>query len=130
MCIYWVQRLRSARDGLFGFGYDGLAVWILRWVAFFITPAGRTVRRNRHARRDCLAGLAEHNHAAVVTELGIRWAKRHGAMLVGLAVVDEPGIRAIEPSGPVGGTPGLDPVYYMGYEARLASVHRQADRGV
>ena len=62
---------------------------------------------------------------AVVAELGIRWAQRSGATLVGLGIVDEPGIRAIEPAWPVGGTPGVDPVYYMGYEARLADVHRQ-----
>ncbi len=77
-----------------------------------------------------LAGLDEHKHVTVVTELGIRWAKRRGAMLVGLAVVDEPGIRAVEPTWPVGGTPGVDPVYYMGYEARLATVHRQADQSL
>jgi len=47
---------------------------------------------------------------------------------VGLAIVDEPGIRAIEPEKPVGGTPGVDPVYYMGYHARLADVHRQAEQ--
>ena len=40
----------------------------------------------------------------------------------------EPGIRAIEPAWPVGGTPGVDPVYYMGYEARLADVHRQVEQ--
>ena len=43
----------------------------------------------------------------------------------GSAIVDEPGIRAIEPVWPVGGKPGVDPVYYMGYEARLADVQEQ-----
>ena len=72
-----------------------------------------------------LIGLDAPDHAAVLTELGIRWAKRTGATLVGLGIVDEPGIRSIEPAWAVGGTPGKDPVYYMGYEPRLADVHQQ-----
>ena len=75
-----------------------------------------------------LIGLDAPEHGAVVAELGIRWAQRSGATLVGLGIVDEPGIRAIEPAWPVGGTPGVDPVYYMGYEARLAVVHRQVEQ--
>ena len=75
-----------------------------------------------------LIGLDAPKHGAVVTELGIRWAQRCGATLVGLGIVDEPGIRAIEPAWPVGGTPGVDPVYYMGYEARLAVVHRRVEQ--
>ena len=75
-----------------------------------------------------LIGLDAPKHGAVVAELGIRWAQRSGATLVGLGIVDEPGIRAIEPAWPVGGTPGVDPVYYMGYEARLAVVHRQVEQ--
>jgi len=71
-----------------------------------------------------LIGLDTPKHAAVLVELGIRWAQRFGVALVGLGIVDEPGIRANEPAWPVGGTPGVDPVYYMGYEARLADVHR------
>ena len=62
--------------------------------------------------------------------LGILWAKRYGATLVGLAVVDEPGIRTIEPVWPVGGDPGSDPVYYMGYEPRLAAVAEQAQLAI
>ncbi|MFI5459001.1 MAG: universal stress protein [Isosphaerales bacterium] len=72
-----------------------------------------------------LIGLDTPKHGAVLAELGIRWAQRCGAAIVGLGIVDEPGIRAIEPAWPVGGTPGVDPVYYMGYEARLAGVHQQ-----
>jgi nucleotide-binding universal stress UspA family protein len=74
-----------------------------------------------------LIGLDVPNHVNPLTDLGIRWAKQFGATLVGLGIVDEPGIRAIEPAWPVGGKPGRDPIYYMGYEARLADVHRQAD---
>ena len=57
-----------------------------------------------------LIGLDTPKHAAALADLGIRWAKRTDATLVGLAIVDEPGIRAIEPAFPVGGTPGVDPV--------------------
>ena len=64
-----------------------------------------------------LIGLDKPEHVAVVADLGIRWAKHFDATLVGLAIVDEPGIRAIEPAWPVGGKPGTDPVYYMGYDA-------------
>jgi nucleotide-binding universal stress UspA family protein len=74
-----------------------------------------------------LIGLDAPAHVAVLTELGIRFARRLGDTLVGLAIVDEPGIRAIEPEKPVGGTPGVDPVYYVGYRARLADVQRQAE---
>jgi nucleotide-binding universal stress UspA family protein len=75
-----------------------------------------------------LIGLDAPERGARVAQLGIRWAQRSGATLVGLGIVDEPGIRAIEPAWPVGGTPGEDPVYYMGYEARLAVVHGQVER--
>jgi nucleotide-binding universal stress UspA family protein len=75
-----------------------------------------------------LVALDAAAHVAVLAELGVRWARQLGAVLVGLAIVDEPGIRAIEPAKPVGGTLGVDPVYYMGYEARLAEVHKQCDQ--
>jgi nucleotide-binding universal stress UspA family protein len=75
-----------------------------------------------------LIGLDRPKHATVLLELGIRWARRTGATLVAMGIVDEPGIRSIEPAFPVGGTAGVDPVYYMGYEARLADVHRQVGR--
>ncbi len=75
-----------------------------------------------------LIGLDTLKHAAVLADLGIRWAQRFDAALVGLGIVDEPGIRAIEPAWPVGGTPGVDPVYYMGYDARLALVNRQVEQ--
>jgi nucleotide-binding universal stress UspA family protein len=65
--------------------------------------------------------------ASAVT-LGIRWATKTGATLVGLGIVDEPGIRALEPAWSVGGKPDVDPVYYMGYEARLADVNHKVER--
>jgi nucleotide-binding universal stress UspA family protein len=70
--------------------------------------------------RSILVGLDTPGHGEVLSELAIRWARRFGAGVVGLAIVDEPGIRAIEPLSPVGGTPGVNPVYYVGYDNRMA----------
>jgi nucleotide-binding universal stress UspA family protein len=55
------------------------------------------------------------------------WAKPSGATLVGLGVIDEPGIRAVEPAWPVGGKSESDPLLYHGYEGRLADANRQVD---
>ncbi len=74
-----------------------------------------------------LIGLDSPGHGAALVELGIRWGRRSGTTLVGLGIVDEPGIRAIEPFWAVGGTPGVDPVYYEGYDARLARVNREVE---
>lgn len=76
--------------------------------------------------RSILVGLDTPGHGEVVSELAIRWARRFGAGLVGLAIVDEPGIRAIEPLGPVGGKPGVNPVYYVGYDNRMAQQDEKA----
>jgi nucleotide-binding universal stress UspA family protein len=57
---------------------------------------------------------------AAAQQLGIRWAKQHEAMLYGVGIVDQPTISAVEPVAAVGGTPGRDPVYYVGYDARRA----------
>jgi nucleotide-binding universal stress UspA family protein len=78
--------------------------------------------------RSILIGLDTPDHVGTLTEMGIRWGRRFDATLVGLAVVDEPGIRAIEPLGPVGGTPGVNPVYYVGYENRMAEHQQTAER--
>ncbi len=78
--------------------------------------------------RSVLIGLDTSDHVGTLTELGIRWGRRFGARLEGLAIVDEPGIRAIEPLGPVGGTPGVNPVYYLGYDHRMAEHQQKAER--
>ena len=80
--------------------------------------------------RRILVGIDSTRSSVAAVRLGITWAKLHKATLVGLAIVDEPGIRAIEPAWPVGGKPGSDPVYYMGYEARLAAVHERAQEAL
>ena len=75
-----------------------------------------------------LIGIDNTGSSVAALRLGVCWARRCGAALVGLAVVDEPGIRAIEPAWSVGGKPGTDLVYYMGYEPRLAAVKLQAQQ--
>ena len=78
--------------------------------------------------RSILIGIDLAGSSDAAQSLGIRWAQRSGATLVGLGIVDEPGIRAIEPARPVGGKPGVDPVYYMGYDARLSKAHQRCGR--
>jgi nucleotide-binding universal stress UspA family protein len=78
--------------------------------------------------RSILIGLDTSEHVEQLVELGVHWSRRFGATLVGLAIVDEPGIRAIEPLGPIGGTPGVNPVYYMGYENRMEEHRQRAER--
>jgi nucleotide-binding universal stress UspA family protein len=76
--------------------------------------------------RSILIGIDFAGSDVTTQRLGIQWATRTGATLVGLAIVDEPGIRALEPAWPVGGKPGVDPIYYRGYEARLEEMHHKA----
>ncbi len=78
--------------------------------------------------RSILVGLDVSAHRESLTALAVRWSRRFGARLVGLAIVDEPGIRAIEPAWAVGGTPGKDPVFYAGYDLRLHQIHEDVDR--
>ncbi len=75
--------------------------------------------------RTILVGLDRSGTSDVAVRLGIRWAKRTKATLVGVAIVDEPGVFAMEPTWPVGGSADDKTTYYMGYEARLAMVEKQ-----
>jgi nucleotide-binding universal stress UspA family protein len=75
-----------------------------------------------------LIGLDGPVHTDALADLGIGWVRRAGGLLWGLAIVDEPGVLALEPAWPVGGKPDRDPVYYRGYEGRLAELERQADQ--
>jgi nucleotide-binding universal stress UspA family protein len=75
-----------------------------------------------------LVVLDDSAGSAAALELGIRWAQRFQAELVGMAIVDEPGIRAVEPAWPVGGEPGKDPVYYLGYEEHLKQARQRAEQ--
>lgn len=47
--------------------------------------------------RSILVGLDGSAHSDTATELGICWARRHGALLVGLGIIDEPTICKPEP---------------------------------
>jgi nucleotide-binding universal stress UspA family protein len=69
--------------------------------------------------RGILVALDGSKSSESARELGIRWAKQYDAMLCGLGIVDQPAIRTTEPAAAVGGAPGRDPVYYLGYDARL-----------
>jgi len=53
--------------------------------------------------RSMLVGLDGSAHSTAAVELGLRWAQRSDALLVGLGIVDEPTIRAPEPVS-IGGT--------------------------
>lgn len=46
--------------------------------------------------RSILVGLDGSEHSDSALELGIRWSKRFDALLVGIAVVDEPGLHGPE----------------------------------
>jgi nucleotide-binding universal stress UspA family protein len=52
--------------------------------------------------KSILVGLDGSAYSTAATELGIRWARRFDALLVGLGVIDEPTIREPEPV-PLGG---------------------------
>ena len=84
-----------------------------------------------------LIGLDTPKHCTGLVELGIRWATQPRATLVGLGVVDEPGIRAVEPAFPVGGTPGVDPFFtwatrlgWLKFTVRSASCSTSLPRSV
>lgn len=53
--------------------------------------------------RSILIGLDGSAYSTTAVELGLRWAQRSGALLVGLGIVDAPTIREPEPV-PIGGT--------------------------
>ena len=82
---------------------------------------------SNHAAQD----LDRHRHYAGQhrrLEAGPSGPDGAGATLVGLAIVDEPGIRAIEPAWPVGGQPTSTPSITWATSARLADVHEEAQR--
>ena len=53
--------------------------------------------------RSILIGLDGSGYSRCAVALGIAWAKRYDALLVGLGIVDEPAIRRSEPTA-IGGT--------------------------
>ena len=51
-----------------------------------------------------LVGLDGSPFSESAVELGIRWAKRHDALLVGLGIIDEPTICGPKPVPVAGGS--------------------------
>jgi nucleotide-binding universal stress UspA family protein len=80
--------------------------------------------------RSILIGVDTTESSIAAERLGVRLARRSGATLLGLAIVDQPGIQAIEPAWPVGGDPKSGAAYYMGYGLRLATVQENAQRAL
>jgi nucleotide-binding universal stress UspA family protein len=61
--------------------------------------------RSRRMLKSLLIGLDGSNDCSSVLELGLRWAKRFGALAVGVGAVDEPGIIVSEAMLFAGGDP-------------------------
>lgn len=74
--------------------------------------------------RSLLVGLDGSTYSDSAVSLGLRWARRAEALLVGLGVIDEPTIRAEEPVL-LGGVPYADPIHYR---ARVADARRQVEQ--
>ncbi len=72
-----------------------------------------------------LVGLdgSDYSHNAI--EVGIYLARKTGALLVGLGVVDEPTIREAEPSLVAAGVPYAEPVLYR---ERIANARREVEQ--
>ncbi len=71
-----------------------------------------------------LVGLDGTTDSDAALELGIRWAKETDAMLIGLGVVDEPGIHGAEEVW-------LGEVYFRQINEKLTTAaHRQVDRSL
>ena len=74
--------------------------------------------------RSILVGLDGSDYSKSAVEVGIYLARKTGALLVGLGVVDEPTIRDAEPSLIGGGVPYAEPVLYR---ERIASARREVE---
>lgn len=74
--------------------------------------------------RSLLVGLDGSTFGETAVSLGLRWAQRSEALLVGLGVIDQPTIRAEEPVL-LGGVPYADPIHYR---ARMADARRQVEQ--
>ncbi len=72
-----------------------------------------------------LVGLdgSDYSHSAI--EAGIYLARKTGALLVGLGVVDEPTIREVEPRLVAAGVPYAEPVLYR---ERIANARREVEQ--
>jgi len=74
--------------------------------------------------RSILVGLDGSHESLAAVRLGIDWARRTEALLVGLAIVDEPTIAAAAPMV-LGGPTYSDPIIY---KERMADARRQVEQ--
>ena len=74
--------------------------------------------------RSILIGLDGSDYSRSAIEVGISLARKTGALLVGLGVVDEPTIREVEPSLIGSGVPYAEPVLYR---ERIANARREVE---
>ncbi len=74
--------------------------------------------------RSILVGLDGSAASLSAVRLGIDWARGAEALLVGLAIVDEPTIAAAAPAV-LGGPPNADPIIYR---ERMADARRQVEQ--
>jgi nucleotide-binding universal stress UspA family protein len=74
--------------------------------------------------RSILVGLDGSDYSKSAVEVGIYLARKTGALLVGLGVIDEPSIRNAEPRLIGGGVPYAEPVLYR---ERIASARREVE---
>jgi hypothetical protein len=74
--------------------------------------------------RSLLVGLDGSDDCWSPLGLGIEWARRDDALLVGLGIIDEPTIAKAAPVM-LGGAPNTDPIVYR---ERMADARRQVDQ--
>jgi nucleotide-binding universal stress UspA family protein len=74
--------------------------------------------------RSILVGLDGSDYSKSAIDAGIYLARKSGALLVGLGVVDEPTIREAEPRLIGGGVPYAEPVLYR---ERIADARREVE---
>lgn len=74
--------------------------------------------------RSILVGLDGSDYSKSAVEVGVYLARKTGALLVGLGIVDEPTIRDAEPELIGGGVPYAEPVLYR---ERIASARREVE---
>lgn len=71
--------------------------------------------------KSILTYLDDSPESAAAVDLGITWARRSGALLVGVAVIDEPSIHGARADLP------LSPSYRAAYDQLLTEARRQAE---
>ncbi len=76
--------------------------------------------------RSILIGLDCTLHDSSTVQLGIEWARRYDALLVGLGIIDEPTIARAAPML-LGGVPYTDPILY---QARMEDARHQVDQAL